>query len=547
MKKARFHNMTDYLAFLVRRKYLILAIAIILAGFATLFARIIPDVYVSQAMILIQQRDIPSEFVKDLVSGDTDQRLDSIEKTILSRTNLLKVLDEFGSRLPQYRGLNDETKVEKLKRQIAINFASEKVQGKFLPVSNITIAYRDHNPDLAQKITQRLTTLFIEQDSRAREAQVFGTTEFLSSELNKIAGQLKESETTLQALKKRYRYELPDERDTNLRTLDRLQLDRNANVEALDRSATKKLNIEQQMSETPRTIPRAQAARTMGAASQPDPSVLAYRQKEQAYKELLGRAKEAHPEVQRLKSELEQLKKNLPAGALEAPQEKAADTEDKASPSDMVPNPAYQNLERQLQEAKTEIEIREREKKWIESQMKNYEQRVDNTPKVEQEIATVLRTNADLTKQHEDLKAKLSEARLSESAESKQKGQQFIVLDPANYPMEPMPPKRSVVLLAGIAISIGLGIGVAFVLDKANPMILTQSELERSLEAKVLIEIPRISSPDDLNLQRKKSMKFAAVFAALAVLYSGFLYLMYLKQSILIKLLDPIFDKIHKT
>ena len=53
------------------------------------------------------------------------------------------------------------------------------------------------------------------------------------------------------------------------------RLDRNANVEALDRSMTKKFNIEQQMSETPQMIPREQIIRTTGGAPQPDPAVQA--------------------------------------------------------------------------------------------------------------------------------------------------------------------------------------------------------------------------------------------------------------------------------
>ncbi len=51
-----------------------------------------------------------------------------------------------------------------------------------------------------------------------------------------------------------------------------------------------------------------------------------------------------------------------------------------------------------------------------------------------------MRTNEDLTKQHEELKKKLEDAKLAGSLESRQKGAQFAIVDPANYPMEPSPP-----------------------------------------------------------------------------------------------------------
>ena len=91
------------------------------------------------------------------------------------------------------------------------------------------------NPELAQKIAARLAALFIEQDSRTREDRVFGTADFFQAEVQKVADQLRLSEDKLRVLRQRYRYELPSEQETNLRTLDRLQVQKTGNIEALDR------------------------------------------------------------------------------------------------------------------------------------------------------------------------------------------------------------------------------------------------------------------------------------------------------------------------
>ncbi len=543
MKKSRLHSPRDYMALLVRQKWLVLSAFVVAAGLAVLFSMIVPDIYTSQTMILIQPRDVPTDFVKDLISGSTDQRLSAIEKTILSRTNLLKILNEFEAGLTQYRGLNDERKVIKLKKKIHIDFPSEKVRGTFLPITNVTISYSDHSPDLAQKITGRLATLFIEQDNRAREEQVFGTTEFLTGELNKVTAQLRQSEEKLKVLKEHYRYELPGELETNLRTLDRLQLQRNANVEALDRQVSLRLTMERQISETPPTIPREQAVRMGSPATQtaPNPIVEAYRKKEQEYKELVAKATDKHPQVQRLKAELEQLKKDLPPEPLETPLEPQ---KVEAAPA-MAPNPVYQNLLSQLQQVKTEIQIREREKKWIDAEMERYNQRVQNTPQVEQQIAAALRTNDDLNKQNEDLKTKLSQAKLAESLESRQKGTQFVVVDPASYPLEPDPPSRPVLLLAGLAISLAVGFGAAIVVDVASQKVYTEPELERALESYVLIEIPRIITPCDLARARRLKIAYAAAFVVCACVYGGCLYYLYVRQAALLRLLDPLIERIR--
>jgi uncharacterized protein involved in exopolysaccharide biosynthesis len=254
-------------------------------------------------MLQVQQREVPTEFVKDLITGSTNQRLGAIEQTILSRTNLMKIMGEFGSGMVGYDKLNDDQRVVKLRTQIKIEFVGEKLSGaRNSSIDNVRISYQDRNPELAQKIAARVASLFIEQESRTREAQVFGTTEFLSSELAKVADQLKESETKLKVLQERFRYQLPSELQTNLRTLDRLQLQKGSNVEALDRNRTMQLNLEQMISTTPPTLTRETAPSAKGTPTAPteNPQVVNYRKKEQEYKELLAKYSEKFPSVQRL-------------------------------------------------------------------------------------------------------------------------------------------------------------------------------------------------------------------------------------------------------
>ncbi len=539
MRKSRLNNIHDYLALIVRRRWWIIGTFVALGGIAVLLTLLMPKSYTSQTMILLQPRDVPSDFVKDLIGGNTDERLSAIEQTILSRTNLLKIIDEFESRMVDYSALNDERKVEKLKKRIRIEFPSEKRRGIFLPTTNIIISYRDRNPDLAQKVTARLASLFIEQDNRAREDKVFGTAEFFEAEVNRVAEELRKSEDTLRTLKQRYRYEMPSEQETNLRTLDRLQLQQNSNLEALDRYVTLQMNLERQISETPSTISTVPAGMT--AAGRPvNPKVEIFLKKDLEYKELIVRAKPDHPDVRRLSSELEQLRKEIPPEDLVV-----ADTE-APKPLPTQPNPVYQNLTAQLNQLKTDIEIREKEKKWIESEMAKYNRRIQSTPQVEQEMLAVTRTYDDLLKQHEDLKKKLEEAKLAGNLESRQKGAQFSIVDPANYPMEPSPPSRIVILLIGLAISLAAGIGVAVVASSLNQQVWTQQEIERALEAPVLVEIPSMNTPADARRAFRANLAQVVLFLICTGAYFGGLYYAYRRQSPALRLLDPIIEKIEE-
>ena len=420
-----------------------------------------------------------------------------------------------------------------------IDFYSERRNGVYLPTTSFRISYRDQNPELAQKITARLAFFFIEQDNLAREDQVIGTTVFLTSELNKVADQLIQSEANLKTLKAKYRYQLPSDFETNLRALDRLQLQKTSNLEALDRHLTVQMTLDRLISETPPMITREAKPRP-GAAGAPalSPLVEKYLKKEEEYKELSIKATAKYPDMQRLKAELDQLKKEIPPEdlmlALKAPPgQETGITES---------NPTYQNLTAQLRQVKTEIDIREKEKQSIAANIELYNQRIQNAPGVEQEMAAILRANADLKKQHEGLKEKLEQANLSKSLESGERGGQFLIVDSANFPLEPTTPAAWVIILAGLCISLALAVAVAWIVDGLNPRVWTQRQLERLLEAPVLVEIPSMTSVSDIIRARRRKSAYALLFILSGGIYMGGLYYLYLKQSALRRLLDPIIE-----
>jgi polysaccharide chain length determinant protein (PEP-CTERM system associated) len=540
MKLLNFSDPKDYLALLVRRKRWILFPFCALSAAVLLFTYILPQMYVSEALVVIRPRDVPEDFVKDLIAGTTEQRLAAIQQTVLSRTILVQILNEFEDRLPEYRRLNMDEKVLKLRKQINVDFESERRGGVQLPVTYFRISYGNRNPELAQKVAAKVTSLFIDQDNRAREMQVYGTTEFLSSELTKISDQLTQSENRLQELRTRYRYQLPEQLDANLRALDRLTLQKQANEEAIDRFQTHRLTLERQITETPPTLPEVPRVTATG---QNNLLIAEYTQKRTQLDNLTAKYTPNHPDVETLRIQLERLKEKIPAADLEAlenPQE-PAETK-KAGP---LPNPIYQNLTAQLQGVKTELELRERERKTIQEAMTTYSQRVFSAPQSQQEIGEVLRQNADLTKQYEKLKDDLAQARLSESLESRQKGSQFQIVDPANFPLVPTKPSKPIIAAVGLVICLFVGIAVAVIADIASQKVWTPSEVEALLGITVLAEIPEIVTPADIELIRRKRTRFIASSAAVFVVYTLCLYGIYVKQNFVLRQLDAVLQRFY--
>ena len=529
-------NSQDFLALLVRRKWWVIFPFVALSCAAVLLTAVLPNLYVSETLILVQPRDVPEDFVMDLIGGSAQQRLGTIQQTVLSRTNLLQILREFESDIGRFTGQSLDAKVQALREQININFElGSGTNPRESVLTAFRISYENTDPELAQKVTSRLTTLFIEQDNRVRETQVFGTTEFLAAELEKTSELLRVSAEELKAIRSNRQFELPEQLDANLRTLDRLGLQQQSNSEALDRYATLRLTLERQIATTPETIFQTESA--LRVTQYENPLVAEHREATTAYDDAIAKYTPEHPTVRTALARLESLEGRIPPEDFVAAAEPAETTT-------TMPNPEYLSLLAQLEEVKTEFAIREREKAFIEGEIRKYSQRVENTPTAEQEVAELIRQNADLQVQDADLRANLAEARLAESLESVQRGAQFVIIDPANFPLEPSKPNKLFVVLGGILGSLGAAIGLAAAVDILRQRVWTASEIEMFWGAPVLVDIPEILTDSDLVKQQKRKFLFAGSSLGAAAMYAVCLYMIYVYQEPIIQQLNPVLQSL---
>ncbi|HEX4996907.1 MAG TPA: hypothetical protein VFY29_01695 [Terriglobia bacterium] len=604
--KISINNSRDFLALLVRRKWWVVGPFLALTGMTCLLIFFLPKVFVSETLIMVRPPDVPGNMVPRLIPESTEQRIKAIEQTVLSRTVLVKILNDFGDRMPELDRFNLDERVLKLRDQIRITVDQQR-QGN----SNVDqtyffrIAYQNREPELAQTITNTLTSLFIAQDNELGREKIRRTTQFLQSEVDKVSAQLDESENKLRQLKASRTYELPAQLEPNLRSLEILAQNRRTNAEALDRSATQRLTLQQQIAETPETIPKPITPRptpppapapAVVSAPQPLPAKApqsvansqiavvvkslvddVIRMRFDEYRRAQAECEEAqinhtpnHPDVIRCKARVERAKAQLPpellaaqtaaltpdpltaapvAPPVETPSVPAAATAPAPPPVveppiEMMPNPVYRSLVGQLQQVETELAIRAREKAQIEADIAKYSKRVESTPKTEQDLESVIRENNDIRKQYNDLSAKLADAKLAENLDIKQQGQQFVIVDPANYPLSPEKPQKPTLALGAGILSLFLSIGIAVGVDITRQRVWAPTEIEALWGVPVLVDIPEILMEADVTVTRKKRHVFAASAMAMIALYSICLYGIYLKHGFILRQLDPLLQKI---
>ena len=86
----------DLLRMVRRRIVVIVLIAGLGIAASTFFAYILPAVFQSTARILVEGQQIPDELARSTVTQTASQRLDSITQKLMSRPNLIKLIDDLG-------------------------------------------------------------------------------------------------------------------------------------------------------------------------------------------------------------------------------------------------------------------------------------------------------------------------------------------------------------------------------------------------------------------------------------------------------------------
>jgi capsular exopolysaccharide synthesis family protein len=92
---------------------------------------------------------------------------------------------------------------------------------------------------------------------------------------------------------------------------------------------------------------------------------------------------------------------------------------------------------------------------------------------------------------YDSLLRKKLDAKLSESLEQQQQGEQFRVLDPANLPTLPSKPKRPLIILCGSGLGGGVGVGLAFLLEYFRAVFRKPEDFDGIVAVPVLVTIPR--------------------------------------------------------
>jgi hypothetical protein len=171
-----------------------------------------------------------------------------------------------------------------------------------------------------------------------------------------------------------------------------------------------------------------------------------------------------------------------------------------------------QTLRRQAVDVELEIKGLKTEIAKTRSQIKWYQKKVEDTPKREQELLSLNRDYENIKGLYNSLLNKKLEAEIGVSMEKKQKGEQFRVVDPAKLPQRPIKPDMRKILLMTFVIGLGLGGGLAYMVEMLDTSYKSPDEAEKELELPILVSMPIRYTEKEL-----RRMKMRRIFAYVSV------------------------------
>ncbi len=481
-------DITQYIDIANRRIWSIIIpfLLILLAGL--FYVLNTPKIYEAQTLILVQSQRVPQDFVRTIVSTTVEDRLRTITQQVTSRTNLEKIISEYHLFENSPATMSIDYKVMSTRKRIKIDVTTG---GRARETNAFTISFRDKYPRTVMDVTNALASNFITENLKIRESQALGTTSFLKNELLSAEKRLMEKEEGLKIYRERYMGGLPEQLETNLSILERLQAQQDQLSTNLRDAESRNIILQRQIAEHQSSGPVLTA--NSGTDGQGARDIGSLRNE---LATLESRYTQNHPDVIRIKNMIAKFEAQRSGNGTES-------TEGGAPLSEVERTMRQQqnNVVQEIKNLKTEV-------KKTHTEIKGYQLKVEETPKREQELLSLRRDYENLQELYNSLLARKLEAEIAVSMEKKQKGEQFRVVDPAKIPSNPVEPDVKKIILLTLAIGLGLGGGLAFLKENMDTSFKTPNDLEEELQLPVLVRLPIQKTEKEL-----KSIKYKNILA----------------------------------
>jgi polysaccharide biosynthesis transport protein len=364
-----------------------------------------------------------------------------------------------------------------------------------------------------------LTTLFIDENLRAREQQSQGTTDFLQRQVEEARSSLEQQEAKMKDFKLQYLGQLPAQLQPNVQILGGLQNQLSAAQSARDQAIQQNTYLTSLLGQY-----KSSTKETKGDETSSGASALTADQKLEALRvqlaELRAKYTDQHPDVLKLQqqiAETERLRDNM-----------AANPSKYGNAADATITPMAQ-LSSQLKANQLQVQSADKQIASLQQKIADYQSRLNMTPLREQQMSDLTRDYEQSKSNYESLLAKQMQSSLATNLEKRQQGEQFRIIDPPSLPIKPVSPNRLLWSLGGLILGLAIGAGLVAIMEAVNDTIRDEQDLLTSQRLPILAEIPHMQTASEIARSRWVPLMEAAAMATMLVIVSASTALVFIR------------------
>jgi len=482
-------DIENYLKIGLRRKWYIIIPFVLCVIISFGVYKYLPKEYKASTVILVRAPQVPEGYVRPTLTEPVTERLNVISQEILSRTRLERIIKEFNLYPDMVKKSNMEGIVDMMRGKIDLKVEQE---------SAFSVSFEGRDPQTVMAVTNKLASMYIEENLKSRESRVEGTAQFISRELKAVESTLRKKEEMLRRYKEKNMGQLPEQLETNLRILSQLQEQLKTTSDTLRAKEDRLVFLQSQIEQTmDQRSPRGQSSTTLSTEGIEDPLATQLSSLKRQLEDTESKYTGYHPDVADLKKKIAALTLKMKKQEEERERRLRGVRDMGVGSNSVAPSPESDpttagliaQYKEQFRETQSEVKGLKEEIANLKEEIALSQKRVQETPRKEQEMVNLNRDYNLMMSQFQSLLNKKYDAQLAENLERKQQGEQFMVLDPARLPEKPFKPNRNGLLAVGALLGLGIGLGLTWFRESMDRSFYEASEVETYLKLPVVATI----------------------------------------------------------
>lgn len=497
-----FKEIFRYLRALHRHRYLFAFITLLVMTAIGAYSFTLPKKYSADTTVFIERNVIDSLVRGIAVSPDINDRIRVLRYAILSRDLVNKTLEEVGSDIFTKPVAEQQDYVSKLIERINL-----RIRGQEL----FTLSLIDKDPAFAQKFVNTLVGTYVEENISAKREETYGANRFLEEQIEIFKGKLEAAEDKIIDFRKKNGIYFSVDEGATLANIRELE----SQIETIelnqDTLLARKKQIQSQLDSLPETIDMV--------SESAEGSRLA--EMENRLSNLLLKYTDNYPEVIRLKSEIDALKKRL----TEPDNEESKPERTRLTSL----NPLHQDLQGRVFEIDAELSSLGARKLNLQKTIAKRENELREVPTARKELGILVQERDSIRNVYNELLGRMSQSEVSKQMEIGNKAATFRIVDAAMLPEVPVSPNMMKMFLLAVVGGLGCGVGVIYLLESMDSRV-RDIVIFEELGLDVLAVVPNIVDPVIAKKAWRKDLMVVFVSGIYLLCFAGvFVYEIYLR------------------